>query len=155
MSISDSPKFDYKRLLQDPRWQKKRLKIMERDRFACRVCRDAESTLHVHHRYYKNSEGPWDYPDRALVTLCASCHELYGHGQLSGQDYLIQEILEAGAFHTDLYELSDAFSGVSDFKSSDFIAIAKVVKLYANQSADKRTELLCWVDAIEKAGGVF
>lgn len=31
--------------------------------------------LHVHHHYYQKNRLPWDYPDKALVTLCWSCHE--------------------------------------------------------------------------------
>jgi hypothetical protein len=30
--------------------------------------------LHVHHKYYVQNKNPWEYPDEALVTLCASCH---------------------------------------------------------------------------------
>lgn len=64
----------YQEKLKDPRWQKKRLKILERDDWACQKCFDTESTLHIHHRYYKKCE-PWEYPDDALVTLCEECHE--------------------------------------------------------------------------------
>ena len=35
-----------------------------------------KSTLHVHHRYYKKGkDNIWDYPLRAFITLCESCHE--------------------------------------------------------------------------------
>jgi hypothetical protein len=64
----------YQEKLKDPRWQKKRLKILERDDWACQKCFDTESTLHIHHRYYRKCE-PWEYPDDALVTLCENCHE--------------------------------------------------------------------------------
>jgi hypothetical protein len=30
--------------------------------------------LHVHHKYYIKDKLPWDYPDDALITLCAKCH---------------------------------------------------------------------------------
>lgn len=59
----------------DPRWQKRRLEIMARDKFACRECEDKKSTLNVHHRYYVAGRSPWMYPDFALVTLCESCHK--------------------------------------------------------------------------------
>jgi len=67
----------YRDKLKDPRWQKKRLGILERDGFACQMCYDTQTTLHVHHKYYNNRD-PWDIPDSALVTLCATCHEEEG-----------------------------------------------------------------------------
>jgi hypothetical protein len=66
---------DYSKLLLDPRWQKKRLEILNRDEFACRACGNDESTLHVHHCYYSKGKRPWDYADSSLVTLCVVCHE--------------------------------------------------------------------------------
>lgn len=64
----------YSDKLKDPRWQKKRLEIMERDRFSCVFCHDKSSTLHVHHiAYFKNYE-PWETPNGFLVTLCEDCH---------------------------------------------------------------------------------
>lgn len=66
----------YVELLRDPRWQKKRLKILERDGWACRLCGDAKKTLSVHHRYYAKGIDPWDYEDDSLVTACDACHEI-------------------------------------------------------------------------------
>lgn len=65
----------YSKKLRDPRWQKMRLQIMERDEFVCQSCFDGESTLNVHHRYYEKGASPWDYPAEALVTLCEACHQ--------------------------------------------------------------------------------
>ena len=64
----------YSDLLKDPRWQKKRLKILERDKWKCKICLDGESTLHVHHLAY-NEGDPWDAKDSELITLCEDCHE--------------------------------------------------------------------------------
>lgn len=66
---------NYSELLKDPRWQKKRLEIMQRDGFACALCMDEKSTLHVHHKKYINGRAPWEYEDKFLITLCDSCHE--------------------------------------------------------------------------------
>jgi hypothetical protein len=65
----------YAEKLRDPRWQRKRLEVMQRDNFTCRHCFDKDSPLHVHHRVYCSGLDPWDYGDLALVTLCESCHE--------------------------------------------------------------------------------
>lgn len=68
----------YSEKLRDPRWQKKRLKIMERDEFKCRLCGSGDKTLNVHHAYYRPKANPWDYPDEELTTLCEECHEVVG-----------------------------------------------------------------------------
>lgn len=62
--------------LKDPRWQKMRLKILERDEWICQICFSSEKTLHIHHKYYlnRNYVEPWDYPLDALITLCEECH---------------------------------------------------------------------------------
>lgn len=67
----------YSELLKDPRWQRRRLEIMQRDMFECTVCEDKTSTLHVHHKVYRKGLKPWEAPDGDLVTVCESCHELY------------------------------------------------------------------------------
>lgn len=67
------PKSRYAEKLKDPRWQKKRLKIFERDGWACVRCKDSESSLQVHHKKYFGE--PWECPDEHLETLCESCHE--------------------------------------------------------------------------------
>lgn len=67
----------YAEKLKDPRWQKKRLEILNRDNFTCQSagCYETTKTLHVHHLdYIPESEGPWDYPDYYLMTLCEDCH---------------------------------------------------------------------------------
>lgn len=65
----------YWQKLQDPRWQKKRLEIMERAGFKCMDCDDSTETLSVHHSYYEKGKEPWEYHDQALHCLCAGCHE--------------------------------------------------------------------------------
>ncbi len=66
---------EYSQKLKDPRWQKKRLEILERDEWTCQKCFDSDSTLVVHHRRYLPNANPWDYPDDLLLTLCEDCHE--------------------------------------------------------------------------------
>lgn len=74
MANESEPVKTYKEKLKDPRWQKMRLKVFERDEWYCARCGDSKSTLHVHHRYYLPNADPWDYPMEALVTLCENCH---------------------------------------------------------------------------------
>jgi hypothetical protein len=64
----------YAEKLRDPRWQRMRLKVMERDGFACRECGDTRTTLNVHHKQYVRGRDPWEYSTDALETLCENCH---------------------------------------------------------------------------------
>jgi len=43
-------KVTYAEKLKDPRWQKKRLEIMERDEWTCQWCVDSESPLNSNWR---------------------------------------------------------------------------------------------------------
>ena len=69
---------NYSEQLKDPRWQRKRLEIMQRDNFKCTQCEDGKSTLNVHHRYYVAHRFCWEYPDFCLITLCENCHKSEG-----------------------------------------------------------------------------
>jgi 5-methylcytosine-specific restriction endonuclease McrA len=62
----------YSEKLRDPRWQKKRLEILNRDEFTCTICGDDKSTLHVHHNAYAGE--PWEADNNLLTTLCENCH---------------------------------------------------------------------------------
>ena len=66
----------YSELLRSPLWQKKRLKILERDDFTCQHCGCKERELQVHHRIYHKGAKPWEYDDSELITLCSRCHEI-------------------------------------------------------------------------------
>lgn len=64
----------YAEKLKHPKWQKKRLEILERDGFRCQWCSSKEKTLHVHHKTYGKGKQPWDYPEGNFLTLCEECH---------------------------------------------------------------------------------
>lgn len=66
----------YAEKLKDPRWQRKRLEIMERDGFKCRRCGEKTKTLHVHHVAYLRGKAPWEHPDTGMLTLCEGCHAI-------------------------------------------------------------------------------
>lgn len=69
----------YKEQLKDPRWQKKRLEIMERDGWQCQCCFDRDNTLTVHHKKYDNGKMAWEYENELLITLCEDCHTIAIH----------------------------------------------------------------------------
>ena len=66
---------DYKEQIKSPKWQKKRLEILNRDDFTCQICGAKDHTLHVHHLSYVQGKEIWDYPSENLITLCEFCHD--------------------------------------------------------------------------------
>ena len=66
---------DYAISLQDPKWKAKSRKIRDRDGHRCVKCGAKDVELHVHHKYYLPNREPWDYTDKALITLCGACHD--------------------------------------------------------------------------------
>jgi len=64
----------YSEKLKHPKWQRKRLEIMNRDNFTCQKCGDTETTLHVHHLEYNDFDEPWKISNKKLITLCEDCH---------------------------------------------------------------------------------
>lgn len=68
-------KAEFQEQIKSPKWQKRRLEIMQRDGFACQICGDEETTLNVHHLHYIPNRAYWDYEDWELITLCENCHK--------------------------------------------------------------------------------
>lgn len=74
-ALSAEPRKSYVELLRDPRWQRKRLEIFERDRWECVNCGAADKTLNVHHVRYLPGRPPWESPSSDLETYCDECHK--------------------------------------------------------------------------------
>lgn len=68
-------KTSYSELFKHPKWQRKRLEVLQSANFECESCGSGEVQLHVHHSYYEKNLAPWDYPDESLHCLCENCHE--------------------------------------------------------------------------------
>lgn len=102
---------EYYEKLKDPRWQKKRLEVLQRDEFMCRKCYDDKSTLNVHHTYYQKGFEPWEYPLSSLITLCESCHEEERESQYEVETELIQSVRSLGFLNSDIHDLARAFQG--------------------------------------------
>lgn len=64
----------YRGQLRDPRWQRRRLEIMQRADFSCEECSSKTRTLHVHHKIYRTGAMPWEYTDAELACICEDCH---------------------------------------------------------------------------------
>lgn len=117
--------------LRDPRWQRKRLEIMQRANFACEACESTEKTLNVHHKLYRKGADPWDYADHELACLCEDCH----------------------ATETDVRKELDEALAVLD--SSDFQRVAGFAQgLALLRRMDDSPETTLIVPSIENAVGV-
>jgi hypothetical protein len=64
----------YSEKLRDPRWQQKRLEILNRDNWTCRFCGDGKTELHIHHVKYSGE--PWEGEDKDKITACKHCHRI-------------------------------------------------------------------------------
>lgn len=84
----------YSEKLKDPRWQKKRLEVLNRDNFMCTQCCDSRKTLHVHHLKYNGN--PWDVEIKYLKTLCEDCHKEESFERESAEENLIRTLKEGG-----------------------------------------------------------
>lgn len=80
-------KIPYWQQLQDPRWQKLRLEVMQRDGFACTCCGEKTKQLQIHHRWYVGGRMAWEAPLVALNTLCLDCHKMAGEISDYKQDW--------------------------------------------------------------------
>lgn len=73
--MSEYRSIPYSEKLKDPRWQKKRLEVFERDDWTCQYCGEKETTLAVHHLIYRQGIEPWEYVKDDLLTVCEDCHD--------------------------------------------------------------------------------
>ena len=107
---------NYSEQYLDPRWQKKRLEVLQRDDFTCQHCASPRNTLHVHHRYYKPNKDVWDYPLESLTTLCEECHK-YEEDSLKIIDKkFIQILKEAGCESLEFGLIMRVFEKIKDNK---------------------------------------
>ena len=108
----------YAELLKDPRWQKKRLEVFERDGFTCQACNSKKETLNAHHLYYfhpKNSKVimPWDYPAEALITLCEKCHLAERNNRTEAEELLLAALKQTGWLASDLLRMADKIQSLA------------------------------------------
>lgn len=77
----------YQEQLKHPKWQQKRLEVLEANEFTCSSCGSKDKQLHVHHPRYKKGAKIWEYEDGELECLCVDCHS---------QDHEIMELINDG-----------------------------------------------------------
>lgn len=95
---------DYKEQIKSPKWQKRRLEILNRDNFTCQICGSTDRMLHVHHTYYEKGKKIWEYGDDQLITLCEDCHE-YEHAIDDSISDLLWNIKRKGVLNHEILSL--------------------------------------------------
>jgi hypothetical protein len=85
----------YRSQYLDPRWQKKRLEVMEQQGFTCQRCETTEKTLSVHHNQYIPNRDVWDYENSQLSVLCQDCH-----ADLHAKDDLLNDLISRIPAHS-------------------------------------------------------
>lgn len=133
----------YSEKLKDPRWQKLRLEVFERDEWRCQGCGDTESTLNVHHCYYEPQKEPWEYPLKTLTTLCDNCHNIEKNDRPSAERSLLNALKKQGFFAKDVLEMAKGF---------------QLIK-YHYYAPEVTASIVKWVlespDVFEKLGDLF
>lgn len=102
----------YTEKLRHPKWQKKRLEVLQRDEFTCRMCGSEEKTLHVHHISYNGN--PWETPIENLITLCEGCHEIEEENLSCLKNDMVRVLQDAGFMSNGLREIVNLFRSVPD-----------------------------------------
>lgn len=100
---------EYAEKLKDPRWQKRRLEILERDQWCCQKCYDGDSTLHVHHLAYFPDLEPWQIQPACLVTLCEECHIEESNAYAQAKKRLLLALAACQFFAKNLDDLAESF----------------------------------------------
>lgn len=114
----------YAQQLRDPRWQKRRLEVLERDEWACTHCGDDESELHVHHLRYAAGKKPWDYGPEDLRTLCRGCHEEATRVTRSARDLLYDMLAQDAEAAYDLVSAANGLFMFNDAAAATFVEIS-------------------------------
>lgn len=145
----------YLDLLKDPKWQKVRLKILERDNFTCTYCGGDEETLHVHHKIYLPNRKPWEYEDDCLTTLCKDCHQYASHGMKESIHRLGEAVKKFGLHPKDIDQISKAFEESSPIHVTEVTASAiahgirsmqtEIIESFFNNLIIKRDSNTTWL----------
>lgn len=121
----------------DPRWQKLRLQVMDRDGWKCVACGDATSTLHVHHKRYCGSI--WESPADDLQTLCNSCHAGLGPHPKAGVWYQRIGDIKKGDCRSKTWSQGDAIE-----PSTVVLAIQGCPSCASHEFVCRQHDLGCW-----------
>ena len=114
----------YSEKLKSPKWQKKRLEILQRDNFMCKNCGDEETELHVHHKKYIFGKEVYDYNNEDLITLCKECHY-----NITISKKNIKEMIDNHFDVNDyVYELESIIFLIKGLNPYDLMVVKNIIK---------------------------
>lgn len=64
----------YSDQLKHPKWQKRRLEILEAADWKCEDCGSTNSQLEIHHCFYIQGINAWEHGRDLLICVCHGCH---------------------------------------------------------------------------------
>jgi len=123
---------EYSEKLKDPRWQKKRLEIFERDDWTCIICGDDKSTLNVHHTYYDYKLNPWEYKNIQLKTLCRRCHKNEHNYSSIEFALFVKEITKKGFLYYDIMSLLWVLNNFFITRKKFWLLLPKLTSFFKN-----------------------
>ena len=123
----------YSEKLKNPKWQKKRLEILERDKWTCKYCGNKKKTLHIHHLFYYEDYEPWDIPNKYLVTLCYDCHKEIQENQRLLYYEFLQGFVGFDLLPNDLWDFM-TFLQYNELKEKFLISYKKFRKKYPKKT---------------------
>lgn len=117
----------YTEKLADPRWQKLRLEIFDRDNWTCQCCGNTKVQLEIHHTDYWPGKQPWEHPGDMLITVCHKCH---GQEQVRFQyEKDLIKAIRAGGFHAmEVSALAQMIFGIEKFRKHLKFNIKKFIE---------------------------
>lgn len=140
----------YSDKLKDPRWQKRRLEIFERDGWMCQHCGENTEMLSVHHRFYINGKLPWEYDDKMLLTLCPSCHKFETEDIPVQKEMFFENFLKAGFLSFVLGEITT--TPIERFVPYPSEVFASMIAFYlSNEEAQEAVSKLFWEHLSKKS----
>jgi hypothetical protein len=123
----------YSDKLKDPRWQRKRLEIMERDQFTCVLCGSKTKSLNVHHIAYHRNEDPWMTNRNLLITMCEDCHKVETNARNEGSENLISTLYALGFSQANMFGFGEAISQIAQSAAVTIDAMGDSIHLEAEE----------------------
>jgi hypothetical protein len=133
---------NYSEKLKNPKWQRKRLEILQRDEFKCCYCDDTETELQVHHIKYIGE--PWQANNDDLITLCKHCHttvslakylnpvKIKKHYQSDDSICMVVKEIEDGKIIITIFDLFQNGNLISIIAFNDNSQVLKTLNDFSN-----------------------